>query len=71
MIFNIDDMNSVFFVKEVENFYGLSPLTVLLTERARRHCTSLIMFVVNKWDAHTVDSLSGKQGSLKSVYPYE
>ena len=49
-IFNIDDMNSVFLVKEVENFYTLS---------------------INGKDVITNDTLSGKQGSLKSEYPYE
>ena len=52
-IFNIDDMNSVFLVKEVENFYTLT------------------IGFVNSKDVITNDTLSGKQGSLKSVYPYE
>lgn len=47
-IFYIDDMNSVFLVKEVENFYTLS---------------------INGKDVITNDTLSGKQGSLKSEYP--
>ena len=47
-------MNSVFLVKEVENFYTLS-----------------INGFVNGKDVITNDTLSGKQGSLKSEYPYD